>query len=190
MVQKSVVQVYVGPEDYGCPVRFDHLFVDDTAAHACVDMLSQLYDNQDIHVRAVPVYSAVPRFYLYMASVSFASPCEIAITRVSPTLQGRPFQDVFERSAPHIACAMGWGATEEEAAAAAYSLYEIACARGIVEAYRDRIRRQAEREALIWQRARALGKVSRNPYTREEEVDPACYSALYDILTHELSLTS
>jgi hypothetical protein len=188
MTHKSVVQVYVGPEDYGCPVRFDHLFTDDTVAQKCVEMLSQLYPSADIHVQDVPVYSEVPRFYLYMASIPFASPSEVIITPVSPTLRGRPFQDVFDRKATHISCANGWGADEAEAAAAAYSLYEISCARGLVTAYRDRVSRQEEREAQIWLRARALGKVSRSPYTREEEVDPCCYSALYDIVTKELSL--
>lgn len=188
MTQKSAVQVYVRPEDYGCPIRFDQLFTDNATAAKCVEMLSRLYASDDIYVREVPIFSELPRFYLYMASISFATPCEVSISQVAPTLHGRPFQDVFERKDRHIACAMGWGATEEEAAAAAYSLYEIACVRGLVEAYRDIERRKEEREKQIWLRARAQGKVTRNPYTREEEIDMGCYSALYDTLTKELLL--
>lgn len=188
MNQKTVMQVYVGPEDHGCPVRFDHLFSDEIAAGKCVEMLRQMYDAQDIHMSEVPVYSEVPRFYRYMASVSFDSPGEPAFSHVAPTLRGRPFQNVFGRKAPHIACAVGLGASEEEALAAAYSLYELACIRGIVEAYRNRIRHIAQREEQLWLRARAQGKVTRNPYTREEEIDPECYRTLYDTLTKELLL--
>jgi len=188
MTPSIVIRVYVGPEDYGCPVRFDTLFTDEDVAKQCVEMLKQSYEVGDIQVSDVPVYSEVPRFFLYRASVPFAAPTEVIVSAVSPTLRGRPFQDIFENKAPHISCANGWGATEDEAIAAAYSLYEIACARGLVEAYRERRRLSAQRDEQVWVRARALGKVTRNPHTRGEEIDPGTQAALYDILTKELSL--
>jgi len=188
MAQNAVIQVYIGPEDYGCPVRFDQLFTDDVVANKCVEMLRQLYPAADIYMNTVQIHSEVPRYYHFMASVPFATPAEVQISSVAPTLCGRPFQDVFELKARHIACANGWGATEAEAVEAAYSLYEIACARGLVESFRERMRLRAQRDEQIWVRARALGKVTRNPYTREEEIDPGTHASLYDIISKELSL--
>lgn len=188
MTHTTAIQVYVGPEDYGCSTRFDELFTDRAVAEECVSFLKKHYADEDILVREVPVHATVPRFFVYAASIPFEAPHEIHIRSIPPTRRGRWFQLPLEAGDNRIACARGYGATEEEAVADACSIYELACVRGHVAARRDFLRRNALHPTLVLERARALGKVTRDAITREEVVDPDVYYKLCDEVSRELRL--